>query len=123
MATTGYSQQQTDVRKAEGEARDSMSVVTDYETLTDAMEKEYDTGAVCSDEELQYGGFRVFTSGESATVHFFPNEELEDQELIYGLENDDSEVRQKYRETLDPVAELFGGEEKVGELLEETRLS
>lgn len=121
MAVSDYTEPSTHIREANGNAKDSLAVVTNYESLTDAFGKEYDTESLHDDEELDYGRIRVFTSGEAATVYFFPDEELKDQELIYGLENEDAEVRQKYRETLDPMSELFGGEERVGELLEETR--
>lgn len=105
------------VRKAKS-GRDRITAVSTYEEIESLFEYDLDTESIYDEEELDYGAIRVFTSGESATVHFFPDEELKNEEFIYGLAEEDAEARPKYRENMEHVYELFGGEKRVGELLE-----
>jgi hypothetical protein len=106
----------TESRKAES-GRDRITAVTTYEEVEEAFDYSFDMDSIYDEEDIEYGAVRVFTSGESATVHFFPDEELKDQETLYGLIEDDADPRAEYSETLEPLYEVFGGEERVGELI------
>lgn len=119
MSVIDYREPETSIRNAQGDARNSIAVMTDYETLCDATGDEYDFETIYSDRSMDYADLRVFTSGESATLHFFPKEELRDEELIYGLRNDDAEIRKDYQEDLEFMSELVGSDEELGRLLEQ----
>lgn len=112
---------QIGVRKAEGDGRDSLKFVGNYEVFDEMTDGELfeETEGPLYDRELENGDLRVITSGKAATLHFFPDEELTDEGTVYGLTNEDAEVRKEYREGLEPLYDLAGGEEELGRLLEQ----
>jgi hypothetical protein len=108
------------IREADGDGRDSLKFVGDYGKLNEMTGNLLEeTDQPVYDQELENGDLRVITSGKSATVDFVPDEELTEEEAVYGLTNDDAELRRSYSEGLEPLYRLAGGEEELGRLLEE----
>lgn len=80
---------QIGVRKAEGDGRDSLKFLGDYEVFDEMTDGELleKTEGPLYDREIENRMIRLISSGKEATLHFFPDEELTDEETVYGLRN------------------------------------
>ena len=107
-------------REAAGKARDSIQIVAESEEVYEAFGREFDTEGPYEDIDLGIYDARIFSGDEFTTLYVFPGEEV-DEELVYGLKNDDAELRNEYREELQPLLEINGSDEELGNVLEQFR--